>query len=78
MSAFTAVILVCQLSTPPQACDEAHAIDVISTHVDSQFACVTGWQETVARGALREGVGETLYVKTICRRGEQAASLSQK
>jgi hypothetical protein len=73
MSAFTAVILVCQLSTPPQACDESRAIDVISTHVTNQFACVQGWQESVARGALREGVGETLYVKTICRRTEQAA-----
>jgi hypothetical protein len=78
MSAFTAVILVCQLSTtPPQACDEAHAIDVISTHVESQFACLHGWQEGVARGALREGVGDTLYIKTLCRRNAQAASLFQ-
>jgi hypothetical protein len=78
MSAFTAVILVCQLSTPPQACDETHAIDVISTHVENQFACMHGWQEAVARGALREGVGETLYVKTLCRKSDQAASLSER
>jgi hypothetical protein len=78
MSAFTAVILVCQLSTPPQACDEARAVDVISTHVENQFACMHGWQEAVARGALREGVGDTLYIKTLCRRSEQAASLPQK
>jgi hypothetical protein len=77
MSAFTAVILICQLSTPPQACDEAHAVDVISTHVESQFACLHGAQEAVARGALREGVGETLYVKTLCRRSAQAASLQK-
>jgi len=77
MSAFTAVILVCQLSTPPQACDEAHAVDVISTHVANQFACMHGSQEAVARGALREGVGDTLYVKTICRRSAQAASLQK-
>ena len=78
MSAFTAIILVCQLSTPPQACDETHAVDVISTHMESQFACMHGSQEAMARGALREGIGETLYIKTLCRRSEQAASLLQK
>jgi len=78
MSAFTAVILVCQLSTPPQACDEAHAVDVISTHVESPFACLQGSQEAVARGARREGVGETLYIKTLCRRSDQAAALTRK
>jgi hypothetical protein len=78
MSAFTAIILVCQLSTPPQACDEAHAVDVISTHVESQFACLHGGQEAVARGALREGVGETLYIKTLCRGNGRAASLLAK
>jgi hypothetical protein len=78
MSAFTAIILVCQISIPPQACDETRAIDVISTHVANEFACMHGWQETVARGALREGVGETLYIKTICRKSAQAASLLQK
>jgi hypothetical protein len=69
MSIFTAVILVCQLSTPAQACDEMSAIDVISTQVENELACMHGAQEVVARGALREGVGDTLYVKTICRRG---------
>jgi len=78
MSAFTVVILVCQLSTPPQACDEARAIDVISTHVESEFACMRGWQETVARGALREGIGDTLYIKTLCRKSQSAASLETK
>jgi len=78
MSAFTAIILVCQLSTPPQACDEAHAVDVISTHVESELACMHGSQEAVARGALREGIGETLYVKTLCRKSARAALLLQK
>ncbi len=77
MSAFTAVILVCQLATPPGDCDEARAVDVISTHVDSQFACMYGWQQSIARGALREGVGETLYVKTICRRASPTAQLEK-
>jgi hypothetical protein len=75
MSAFTAVILVCQLSTPPQACDESRALDVISTRVESEFACMRGWQEAVARGALREGIGDTLYIKTLCRKIQSAALL---
>lgn len=77
MSAFTAVILVCQLGTPPQACDEARAVDVISTRVESQFDCMRGWQEAIARGALREGVGETLYVKTACHRLERLGQLEK-
>lgn len=77
MSAFTAIILVCQLSTPPQACDETHAVDVISTRVENQFACMRGLQEGIARGALREGIGETLYVKTLCRRTEHTAAAQE-
>jgi hypothetical protein len=73
MSVFTAVILVCHISTPPQACDEARAIDVISTHVENEFACMRGWQEAVARGALREGIGDTLYIKTVCHKSQSAA-----
>jgi hypothetical protein len=73
MSVFTAVILVCQLSTPPQACNEMNAIDVISTQVENELACLRGGQEVVARGALREGVGDTLYMKTICRKSRTAA-----
>jgi hypothetical protein len=75
MSTFTAVILVCQLSTPPQACDEMNAIDMISTQVQNELACMHGAQEVVSRGALREGVGDTLYVKTICRKNRDAALL---
>ena len=77
MSTFTAVILVCQLSTPPQACDETHAVDVISTHVASEFECMRGWQEAVARGALREGVGDALYVKTVCHRSDRFSKLDE-
>jgi hypothetical protein len=77
MSVFTAVILVCQLSTPPQACDEMSAIDMISTQVENELACMHGGQEVVARGALREGVGDTLYVKTICRKNRTAALLRE-
>jgi hypothetical protein len=73
MSALTAVILVCQLSTPPQACDEMSAVDVISIQVENELACMHGAQEIVARGALREGVGDTLYVKTLCRKSRAAA-----
>lgn len=75
MSFFTAVVLVCQLSTtPPAACDEASAIDMISTHVDSELGCARGWQEVIARGSLKEGMDKGYYVKTICRRNVQASN----
>ena len=68
MHVFTAVILVCHLSTPVPACDEMTAVDVISTQAPNELICTHGAQEIVARGALREGVGDTLYVKSICRK----------
>jgi hypothetical protein len=48
---------------------------VISTRVESEFACMRGWQEAVARGALREGIGDTLYIKTLCRKIQSSALL---
>jgi hypothetical protein len=65
---FTAVVLVCAASVPPQACDESRALDAISTRVDNEFGCLRGFQETMARGGLREGLGEGLYLKTECVR----------
>jgi hypothetical protein len=74
MSFFTAVVLVCQLSTTPTGvCDESNAIDVISTHVNSELGCSLGWQEIIARGSLKEDMDKDLYVKTICRRSLQAS-----
>jgi hypothetical protein len=78
MAVFTAMVLVCQLSVPPQACDEARAIDVISTRVDSEFACMRGFQETMARGALREGLGETFYMKSQCVRRQTTSSAANE
>jgi hypothetical protein len=79
MSFFTAVVLVCQLSTTPAGvCDESNAIDVISTHVESELGCSLGWQEIIARGALKEGLDKDLYVKTLCRRSLQASNETAK
>lgn len=78
MAVFTAVVLVCQLSVPPQACDESKAIDVISTRVESEFACMRGFQETMARGALREGLGETVYMKTQCVRRQTTSTAANE
>jgi hypothetical protein len=36
--------------------------------VNSELGCTTGWQEVVGRSALRDDIGKTAYVKTICRR----------
>jgi hypothetical protein len=75
MQFFTAVVLVCQLSTtPPAACTETSAIDVISTHVESELGCTHGWQELISRGALKEEMDKGLYVKTLCRRNVQASN----
>jgi hypothetical protein len=75
MAFFTAVVLVCQLSTNPAVvCDESNAIDVISTHVASELGCAHGWQELIARGSLKEDLDKGLYVKTLCRRNLQASN----
>jgi hypothetical protein len=78
MTVFTALVLVCQLSTPPQSCDESRAIDVISTRVESEFACMRGFQESMARGALREGLGETVYMKTQCVRRKTTSTAANE
>ena len=73
MSLFTAVVLVCQLSTtPPGACDENTAIDVISRSVKSELQCNSGWREIVAGSALGEDLDKGYYVKTLCRRNKNA------
>ncbi len=79
MSFFTAVVLVCQLSTTPTAtCDESNAIDVISTHVESELGCAHGWQEMISRGSLKQDLDKGFYVKTLCRRNLQASNINQE
>ncbi|HTP81753.1 MAG TPA: hypothetical protein VMQ11_02355 [Alphaproteobacteria bacterium] len=68
MTGFVAVILVCLNATPADRCTEETAADVMSTSVTSELGCTTGWQEVVGRSALRDDIGKTAYVKTICRR----------
>ena len=65
---FTAILLVCVMPVLPGACDETNAIDVISTSVASELGCTMGWQELMARGSLREGIGDRFYIRTLCRR----------
>ncbi len=69
MNEFVAVILICMNSTPADQCDEKTAIDVMSTVVENELGCATGWQDVIARSALREDIGKDTYVRTICRRG---------
>jgi hypothetical protein len=68
MSGFVAIILICQISLPSDACSEANARDVMSVRVDNEIGCTTGWQDVVARSPLADDVGKGSYVKTICRR----------
>ena len=68
MNPFVAVILICLNRVAPEACDETTAADVLSIGVESELACVMGWQDVVARSALAAEIGRTAYVKTLCRR----------
>jgi hypothetical protein len=68
MEQFVAVILICLNSVTPAACDERTAADVMSTEVESELQCTSGWQEVVGRSALAQDVGQSAYVKTLCRR----------
>ena len=68
MSDFAAIILICIKSVTQDACDETNAVDVLSKRVSSELGCATGWQEVIARGALREGLASDTYIKTVCRR----------
>jgi hypothetical protein len=68
MDRFVAIILICLSEVPPESCTEETAIDVIANQVRSEIECTTGWQEDVGRSPLREEIGKTAYVKTLCRR----------
>jgi hypothetical protein len=68
MNAFLAIVYICALTTPVHSCDEASAQDVLQVRVGSEMACMTGWQEVVARSALAECVGRDSYLKTRCKR----------
>jgi hypothetical protein len=75
MGVITAVVLFCQISVPPQDCDASRAVDVISTRVENEMACMRGLQESVARGAMREGLGKSIYMKTECLRRKTTSLL---
>jgi hypothetical protein len=68
MDRFVAIILICLAEVPPEQCTEETAVDVIANQVRSEIQCTTGWQEDVGRSALREEIGKTAYVKTLCQR----------
>ena len=72
MSGFVAIILICQMSLPTDACTEASARDVMSVRVDNEIGCTNGWQDVVARSPLADDVGKGSYVKTICQRARPA------
>ena len=67
MASYTAIVFICLKSVAPSDCDERSAIDVLSASVESELRCTMGWQEVVARSSLRDGIGTTSYVKTVCR-----------
>ena len=68
MDRIIGVILICLNTVQPEACTEDTAADVISGQVRSELDCLTGWQEDISRSALRDEIGRTAYVKTLCRR----------
>ena len=75
MTAFQAIILICLATTPKQDCSENTAVDVMSTRVANELGCASGWQEIIARSALKErmasspeGQSSETYIKTLCKR----------
>jgi hypothetical protein len=68
MDRFVAIILICLSEVPPERCTEETAADVIANEVRSEIDCTMGWQEDVGRSAMRDEIGKTAYVKTLCRR----------
>jgi hypothetical protein len=68
LNPFVAVILICLNTVPASACTETTASDVLSNGVENELACLTGWQDDIARSALKDQIGKTAYVKTLCRR----------
>jgi hypothetical protein len=78
MDGFIAVILICLNTIPPEACTEETAVDIMSNQVRSELDCLTGWQEDISRSALREEIGRTAYVKTLCRRIARVDDASPK
>jgi hypothetical protein len=73
MTEFVAVVLICFNSVPAGECDEKTALDVLSTVVENELGCATGWQEVIARSPLREEIGKSAYLRTLCRRGTSNA-----
>jgi hypothetical protein len=72
MEGFLAIILICSRALAPEACDERAALEVRSVRVSNELGCSTGWQEIIARSPERDEVGETTYLKTLCRRRKPA------
>jgi hypothetical protein len=73
VASYTAIVFICLKSVAAADCNEHTAIDVLSASVASELRCTMGWQEVIARSSLRDGIGTTSYVKTVCRIGDRPA-----
>jgi hypothetical protein len=67
MQTYVAVVLICQMTVPQDACTLDSARDVISVRVEGELGCTNGWQDVVARAAFADDIGKTAYAKTLCR-----------
>jgi hypothetical protein len=72
MSSFVALILICQMSLPSDACGETSARGVTLVGADNEIGCTAGWQDVMARSPLADDIGGGSCVKAICRRAEPA------
>lgn len=68
MTGFSAIVLICLASTPREACGDDNAVVFRSVHVNNELGCTSGWQEIIARSALKESLANGNYLKTLCRR----------
>lgn len=65
MSSLLAVVLVCALTTAPDACNRETALDVIVAPVSTPFACMMTGQATAARDGLP---GDGRFAVVRCER----------
>ncbi len=67
MASYVAIVMICLKPVSPEACDERTAIDYMATTVSSELKCTMGWQEVIAQTSMASHIGDTTYMKTVCR-----------
>lgn len=78
MNGFQAIVMICLSSTPREDCGDKTAVVYQSVHVNNELGCTSGWQEIIARGALRQSLTNDTYLKTACLRDKSEPDSEDK